>query len=1633
MNTHRADVYLFTVCNYPDRETFIETLFAIEETGLVDAIEVGIPYSDPIADGPVIQDRYTKVLNADYTTSIKDVMGTIIEARRRGFKTPAILMGYMNTIFRYEDDTKTFAMRDNWGAMAAEAGVKQIILTDCTFEGIKLYKLDTILQECGVEIIPVISKVIDDASYKTLCENDTMSLVYCANYLGVTGKQNVDMDAIPQDNFDVKYIEQVRNLPSFGKRALMGFGISGGHDITKVGDKYNAHACVIGTQFLRVSAGCTERAAIKAKVEQMLEGVRPRMAPGSAPPVAPSHTTAVLPTVTNYQLKVCGFKFYNEVVAALMDSVTYFGFIFVPKSKRYYGLDRWEELRRTCRLISTATLPGYFDPKPIAVFQYDGDKVFDDIRTVLTNVPELSAIQLYGFPVETKPALEALVSKSGGKLQIIFCLSVSEALDASSDKWAQVAAMDAVWAVCVDKPNGASLGGNGVAWEQAHYEAVPNLKNPQNKPLFIAGGVSVANARDIKKWIGHCASFGEIVLDASSAAEPTEQDDDTAGIGVACPSSIDGDDLDGYNFFDNLSSSKCTLSQPRPWKDMYKVRQLARAVNKKLPSFFGGFGGQFVPQTILMAVAELSEEYTKCQADPTFWKEMWDLYKKISGRPTGLYEATKLTEAVREEMGDGEDAKKKGASIWLKREDLLHTGAHKINNAIFQCIIARRMGKTRVIAETGAGQHGVATATVCAYFGLKCMVYMGAKDVARQALNVRRMQLLGTTVVPCHSGDATLGTAINEAMRDWCEHVLDTHYIIGSALGPSPFPCIVRDAHSVISREARRQLFEKQGCLPSAVIACVGGGSNAIGMFDAYIGDPGVRLVGSEAAGAGPTVDNMHCVSIGSGSGGVLHGSINTVLQTQAGQTMSTHSVSAGLDYPGVSPLHCFLFAAGRAEFMNVDDVRAFSALEKLAETEGIIAALETSHAVQAAIELSPTLGRDEHIVVSLSGRGDKDMEIITEFSADSQTVIKLESLVGLLQSCVNGAPSAATAEEATTIKEGVEAVIACNMHDHRSTGAVIKLFDSFNACVESAGDNVRVLSALMLQFRTSFLDKCASKDILQATMSSANGCDIVGTGGDKKNTHNVSTPAGILAAASGKVNVIKHGNVSASSNSGSADVLAALGADCELAANVAVMTNTAGEEGGAFCFLFARKLHPVVGKFGPLRVKYGKRSIFNILGPLLNPFVKTGVYGVTKQKIGEIYANVYHTVVKQAGEGARAWIVMSEDNVDKISPLTSTVCWDVTPAGISTSTLPPYVTSAPDAGACYGGGGGPKQNAGLILDAFAPIPKGDCTPEVSLLRDFIVVNAAAVLAAAGKADSLAAGCFLLQETIESGIAMAGLERYIYDSNHLGTKQGVLKRICNRVGLRAPLDAPEMDLGAPRSLYDALRAKGDATSVIAEIKLRSPSYKKCAHSPEALMDAYIGASPGPVAISVLTEPTYFGGSLQRMFQVKQASLAKGANGPIVLRKDFILTTEQVDESIGWGADAVLLIVKCLGSKLHELHTYCVKRGIEPLVEVVNEAEMDLAVECGAKIIGVNNRNLDTFQMNVDTSVTMLNYLKQKYPEQAAKVAFISLSGIGSDADVVRLSAQGIHSFLVGTAFTKAGDPMANLESMVKAK
>ena len=379
---------------------------------------------------------------------------------------------------------------------------------------------------------------------------------------------------------------------------------------------------------------------------------------------------------------------------------------------------------------------------------------------------------------------------------------------------------------------------------------------------------------------------------------------------------------------------------------------------------FGPFGGQFAPETLMPALAELEEAWAEAQADPEFHAELNGLLKDYVGRETPLTHAERLSE----QLG--------GAQIWLKREDLAHTGAHKINNAIGQVLLAKRMGKPRIIAETGAGQHGVATATACARFGLECIVYMGAEDVRRQALNVFRMGLLGAEVVSVHSGARTLKDAINEAIRDWVTNVRTTHYLIGSAIGPHPYPVIVRELQSCIGLEAREQMQEKIGKLPDVAIACVGGGSNAIGLFHPFLDDP-VRLIGVEAAGEG--LEARHAATLTAGSPGVLHGTRTYVLQDEHGQITEAHSISAGLDYPGVGPEHAWLMLTERAEYVSVTDDEALDGLQLLSETEGIIPALETAHAIAYAAKIAPRMSPDETILLGLSGRGDKDVEIVRD------------------------------------------------------------------------------------------------------------------------------------------------------------------------------------------------------------------------------------------------------------------------------------------------------------------------------------------------------------------------------------------------------------------------------------------------------------------------------------------------------------------------------------------------------------------------------------------------------------------------------------------------------------------------------
>ena len=385
---------------------------------------------------------------------------------------------------------------------------------------------------------------------------------------------------------------------------------------------------------------------------------------------------------------------------------------------------------------------------------------------------------------------------------------------------------------------------------------------------------------------------------------------------------------------------------------------------------FGIHGGQYIPETLMNAVIELEAAYDRCKADPDFNRELTELFNEYAGRPSRLYYAAKMTE----DLG--------GAKIYLKREDLNHTGAHKINNVLGQALLAKKMGKTRLIAETGAGQHGVATATAAALMGMSCVVFMGKEDTRRQALNVYRMKLLGAEVIPVTTGTATLKDAVSEAMREWTSRISDTHYCLGSVMGPHPFPTIVRDFQAVISREIREQIMEKEGRLPDAVLACVGGGSNAIGSFYHFIQDPSVRLIGCEAAGRG--VDTFEtAATIATGRLGIFHGMKSYFCQDEYGQIAPVYSISAGLDYPGIGPEHAYLHDSGRAEYVPVTDEEAVCAFEYLAKTEGIIPAIESAHAVAHAMKIAPQMGKDQIMVITVSGRGDKDCAAIARYRGE--------------------------------------------------------------------------------------------------------------------------------------------------------------------------------------------------------------------------------------------------------------------------------------------------------------------------------------------------------------------------------------------------------------------------------------------------------------------------------------------------------------------------------------------------------------------------------------------------------------------------------------------------------------------------
>ena len=398
---------------------------------------------------------------------------------------------------------------------------------------------------------------------------------------------------------------------------------------------------------------------------------------------------------------------------------------------------------------------------------------------------------------------------------------------------------------------------------------------------------------------------------------------------------------------------------------MYK----ANGLEPDAGGHWGPYGGRFVPETLMAPLEELTKAYEAARADESFQAEFAALLRDYSGRPTPLFYAARLTE------------KMDGARIYLKREDLSHTGSHKINNALGQVLLARRMGKRRVIAETGAGQHGVATATVCALFGLDCVVYMGAEDMRRQRLNVFRMRLLGAEVREVNAGARTLKDAINEALRDWVTNVVDTYYLLGSALGPHPYPLMVRDFQSIIGREARTQILEHAGRLPDALVACVGGGSNSIGLFHPFLADENVRMIGVEAGGSGDEL-GQHAARFNTSSGGkpgVLQGTMSYVLQDQRGQIASTHSISAGLDYPSIGPEHAYLHDVGRVEYVAASDAEALEAFQTLSQLEGIIPALESAHGVAYAMKLAREMQREQILLVNLSGRGDKDVNTVAE------------------------------------------------------------------------------------------------------------------------------------------------------------------------------------------------------------------------------------------------------------------------------------------------------------------------------------------------------------------------------------------------------------------------------------------------------------------------------------------------------------------------------------------------------------------------------------------------------------------------------------------------------------------------------
>lgn len=1495
---------------------YISDLMELQASGMVDCVEVGVPYTDPIADGPVIQRAYFEALSQCPNMSVIDVIAKVKQARAQGFGLPVVLMGYMNTFFVHSTEAG-FETRDQWEQAALECGIRQLILVDADVDAVLAHDLAAKLK--GIKLIPVISEVLDEGACQFLCASKDYDVIYCTNYLGATGKDI----AISQKRSNAPYMRMIKQLKASGKRILAGFGIKKSEDVDRVRVNMGCDYCVVGSQYLKL---LQQGESVQAAVESIFGSVSdiPLADTVSMETVAEEQTGAPLCT----ELKVCGFGHPNEIIAAGMERVRYFGFLLEPSSKRCVQ----PALLDNClNAVDTIRCNGY-NPETVAVIVVTS---LEDFRAKAGSIDERFNICQVFFKDMGEAAMRQTIEgiPDNSKLKWVINISYTQI----EGFWEILEASPKVWGVGVDQ----KMGGTGVPWD---YSSVLScIPASFNKRLLLAGGVNPDNISELLNSI------------------------------PATPRAKQG----SRQYIIDVASGTCDDSGLN--KDVYKIRHLARACGP-LPLYYGPFGGLFVPQTIYSATTELTTCYVACLRDPSFLEHVKSMYNTMANRPTPLYEATNLTKM------NG------GATIWLKREDLLHTGAHKINNAIYQMIIARRMGKTRIIAETGAGQHGVAVATVCAQAGMQALIYMGADDVERQALNVKRIRLLGSEVIPCAEGDRTLGSAINAAMRDWVENIRDTHYVIGSALGPSPFPAIVRDAQSVIGREAREQMMRQVGVLPSAVVACVGGGSNAIGAFDAFIADHDVRLVGVEAGGLGP---HKNAQSLKYGTQGVLHGSVNNILQDSAsGQTIGSHSISAGLDYPGVSPIHCYLNLTKRCEYRPSTDGKTMEALSALSRSEGILPALESAHAVAVGQDLAREVGPGGHVIINLSGRGDKDMGIIEGYLDAQKRSAQMTSLCEYL-----------TKKNASTPTPDKDIILSILRNEHTQED-MFRLFDAFNVAATDEIGGVPVE-------RPAYILRLLREEILRTnpyTILKGDYLDIVGTGGDGKNPYNISTAAGLLAGSVIEgVQIVKHGNGGFTSMSGSKDMLTDLGFNVDLKANL----NALMKKQHKFGFLLAPQTNPGFGVFGPLRKAYGKRSLFNFLGPLVNPLVNSTVTGVASDRMGHIYALVLQ------GE-LNGIIAYSADGVDKISPYCETKVWRLSRnnAGrpCTMETIDPAEALGMPADEDYLKAPDSEAEARTLNPGnLVSLLHGEKQEEDNYAK-YVIINAAAALWVAGNVSSLVQGVDKIRIAIRDGSARAFFYETIYLSHHFGNKQGILEQIQKWVSFR-PIRSPSAGapLFKPRSFFHRIGTSG----LFAEAKTRSPDFYGSKQSFESMVETMVSLKTE--VISVLSDPIFFNGSLE---QLRDARTMAGEDGPLILRKDFILSPHSIDESFQWGADTVLLIVRMYPAKeqLEVLINHTRSYDTEPLVEVASEAELDVAVACGAKVIGINNRDLTTFKMDKSKSIRLSACLREKHPYAARESKIIVLSGVSTEQDIQMYQAANLNHFLVGTLFGTSENP-----------